>query len=269
MRKGFTTDEQKYIRKHRLKMSCRQIADALGCSRTRVQRFLWVKGLQPPIDVIAGFRVKALIGRTSFTTEMDDKIRSEYLVKPIKTIATELGRSYTGVMGRLRAMRLEIPKQIREERKLLGRFQPGIVPANKGKRLEEFMSKEGIRNSKKTRFKKGNLPASAKEKDGVITIRNYRYKSGEIRPYKWIRISLGKWQQYHVYKWEQKFGQVPEGMIIVFKNGDTMDCRYANLELISLADNMRRNTIHRYPEEIKTSIRTIGKLKKTIKKHEK
>lgn len=38
----------------------------------------------------------------------------------------------------------------------------------------------------------------------------------------------------------------------------------SNLELISREENMRRNTIHHYPEELKEVIRTFSKLNKKI-----
>lgn len=44
-----------------------------------------------------------------------------------------------------------------------------------------------------------------------------------------------------------------------------------NLELITRAERMRRNSIHRYPPELKSAIRVISKLKRTIQEveHEK
>lgn len=40
------------------------------------------------------------------------------------------------------------------------KFQNGREPFNKGKKIEEYTSKQGIENSKKTRFKKGHKPAN-------------------------------------------------------------------------------------------------------------
>lgn len=43
-----------------------------------------------------------------------------------------------------------------------GRFEKGQTSFNKGKRWSEYMSEEGQRNSRKTTFKKGNVPANAR-----------------------------------------------------------------------------------------------------------
>lgn len=50
---------------------------------------------------------------------------------------------------------------------------------------------------------------------------------------------------------------------------DLSDIRIENLEMISRAENARRNSIHRYPKEIKTTMMAIGKLKKAIQRQEK
>jgi len=69
----------------------------------------------------------------------------------------------------------------------------------------------------------------------------------------------------HVVNWEAVHGLVPAGNIIVFKDRDTMNCDHTNLEMITLEENMRRNTIHNYPPEIKTTIRLLSKVNKKIR----
>jgi hypothetical protein len=138
------------------------------------------------------------------------------------------------------------------------RFRKGHIPANKGKRWDEYMSKEGQMKSLAYTFKKGHLPLNAKS-DGEITIR-----FDEGLAYRWIRISRAKWQMLHVHNWIEAFGSVPDGYIVVFKTPDRSNCNISNLELITRAENMKRNTIHRYPPELKNTIRTFSKLKRLI-----
>lgn len=146
-------------------------------------------------------------------------------------------------------------------------FKKGDVPANKGKSQVEYMSPEAIERTKATRFKKGEIaPNKRHYKDGDITVRNETLKDGSIRQYKWIRISRAEWKMLHVVNWELEHGPVPDGYIVVFKNKDTAICEVSNLEMITLAENMARNTIQRFPVELKQTIRIIHKIKKTIKK---
>lgn len=115
------------------------------------------------------------------------------------------------------------------ERKRIGQFHNGHTPWNKGKKGVNIGGRE-------TQYKKGMLPHNTKH-DGCISIRND--KSGN--KYKWIRLSLANWRMYHVYLWEQHYGPVPKGKIVVFVNKNTLDVRIGNLMLISRGEHMRRN----------------------------
>ncbi|WP_020531434.1 HNH endonuclease signature motif containing protein [Flexithrix dorotheae] len=112
----------------------------------------------------------------------------------------------------------------------ISRFQKGDKPWNTGTK--------GIMKANSGSFKKGHLPHNTKT-DGDISVRK---ESGTDIHYKYIRVSLGKWELYHRYLWEREHGPIPENMILTFKNGDQMDCRIENLELISLEDNIKRNS---------------------------
>lgn len=120
-----------------------------------------------------------------------------------------------------------------------GRFRKGQRPPNKGKKQVSFMSAEGIERTRATRFKKGHLPKNTLS-DGIIVTRHGHKKRGG-RPYKWIRVGLAQWKQYHVYLWEQAYGPVPEGHIIIFRDKDTMNCKLENLEMITRQEHARRN----------------------------
>ncbi|MNR41009.1 hypothetical protein D3C85_1593470 [compost metagenome] len=74
----------------------------------------------------------------------------------------------------------------------------------------------------------------------------------------------------HSLIWEEANGEIPTGHIVVFRDRNSQHLVLENLELVSRAENMRRNTIHRYPPELKDTIRLLGKLKKKIEAaHEK
>ena len=147
-------------------------------------------------------------------------------------------------------------EMIRWADKNRGVFQKGNVPFNKGKKWSEYMSPEGRKILEATQFKKGNINHK-NTFDGNVTIR--RDSRGYY--YKQIRLSKSVWQKYHQYIWEQVNGKIPDGMLVVFKDKDTMNCNIENLELISRKENMERNTIHRYPKELITTIRILANVK--------
>lgn len=142
------------------------------------------------------------------------------------------------------------------------RFKRGQSPANKGKRQTDYMSADAIERSKATRFKKGHNPHNAIPTGGII-IRQRKDRSEP--PYKWIKPE-GKRRlvMLHRHLWESANGKIPEGYNIIFKDGNTLNCDLSNLEIVSNAELMERNTIHRYPAELKTLIHLNSKLKREI-----
>ncbi|HEJ1737371.1 TPA: HNH endonuclease, partial [Pseudomonas aeruginosa] len=72
------------------------------------------------------------------------------------------------------------------------------------------------------------------------------------------------WKGIHILLWEEHFGPIPTGHCVCFKDNNKQNVVIDNLELITRAERMRRNSIHRYPPELKSAIRVISKLKRTI-----
>ncbi len=112
-----------------------------------------------------------------------------------------------------------------------GCFSKGHVPASKGIK--------GVHHSPATEFKKGQLPHNTKS-DGTISIR-VSHRNDHPTPYKWIRISLRKWEMLHRVVWEKHYGKIPKGYNVIFKNGDTLDCRLNNLAMVPRAKHLQMN----------------------------
>jgi len=112
-------------------------------------------------------------------------------------------------------------------------FPKGHKPWNAG------MKGWAAKGTEATRFKKG-LRVYNEKHNGAISIRN-DHKDRNGIAYKFIRIEKGKWKLLHRYNWEKTHGKIPKGFIVAFKTKDTMNCEVENLELITRAENMRRN----------------------------
>ncbi len=199
-----------------------------------------------------------------FTKEEDDFLRQNYLTIPTKRMSKMLNRNESSARQRMAVLKLKVPAEIVEKFKKDSQIMPGNIPVNKGQKMPAHIYEK----VKATMFKKGSLPHNTK-KDGLIVTRKEVMRSGEVRMYQWVRISKANWKMVHVVKWEKKYGKVPKGHIVVFKDKNTMNLSIKNLELITLQENMRRNTIHNLPPELKKSIRVITSLNRKIKKYEK
>lgn len=156
------------------------------------------------------------------------------------------------------------------------RFEKGHVPANIGLRRPGFAPGRMA----ETQFKKGCMRGAAQRKwkpvgtermskDGYLERKvhdsdNEHLPSGEAN-----RLRARRWRAVHILVWEEVNGPLPEGFAVTFINRDRKDTRLENLELISRADLARRNSIHNLPAELKGAIRTLGALKRRIRRREK
>lgn len=156
-------------------------------------------------------------------------IRWTYYSLNIDVIANLLGRGESSVQKVVRA--LGLPRK------------PNSGCIKKGNRPHNFRKKSpglSAGRMRETQFKKGHEPKNSL-RDGAITIRYDHPKTRAGRAYKWIRISKGKWIHYHRYLWEQANGPVPAKHVVIFIDGDSLNCDISNLKLISMAENAARN----------------------------
>lgn len=193
---------------------------------------------------------------TPLTEHQKETMRKDYLKKPVKKLASELGITYGRVDRFLKREGLVIPKRIIEQRKLDSRFKKGHESFNKGLKQADYMSPESIKKTKATRFKKGNIPHNTNY-DGHERI--------NVDGYIEQRIRRGVYRLKHRIVWEKKNGPIPKGCLVVFKNGNPLDCSIKNLELITKEENMLRNSKHDYPREIIPSMALVSRIKNKVK----
>lgn len=146
------------------------------------------------------------------------------------------------------------------------RFKPGTPSWNKG------LSYHAGGRSIATRFKPGNRSGKALEL--YQPIGTERVGSGGILQRK-VNDDLplqARWQSVHSLVWIEANGPIPEGHIVIFRPGmhtaTASEITVDRLELVTRAEQMRRNTIHKYPPELRDAIRLVGKLKREIREHE-
>lgn len=126
------------------------------------------------------------------------------------------------------------------------RFEKGHVPANKGVKGMPMHP-----NAVATQFKKGTKPHT------TLPIGSLRIAKGDILQRKVSEQSGNnskRWRGVHELLWIEHNGPVPADHICVFKPGmrtnkleeitiDRIDC-------ITKAENMRRNSVHKYGKEV-------------------
>lgn len=208
-------------------------------------------------------------GITTFSIEMDEFLKKNYLKMPLKTMGRSIGKSDVGVRKRMSQLGLIIPPEIIQKRVLDSRIKKGNIPSNKGKKWDEYLPKEVQERCRKSTFKKGQIPPNKLEV-GDITIRSYGSRGGRKKyNIKFIKTGPGNldWQPLHLFNWKAAGLDIPDGYVIAFKNGNILNPELENLEIISMAENMKRNTIHNYPDDLKEILMLKGRIKRQINKH--
>jgi hypothetical protein len=141
------------------------------------------------------------------------------------------------------------------------RFPKGHVPANKGLRRPGWSAGR----MRETQFKKGQrgnkwvpIGTEVVNCDGYLS-----RKVAESRRYD------KAWKAVHRLIWVEKHGPIPRGHIVIFKDGNKLNCVLGNLELITLADNLRRNSIwKKLPKELASIVMLRAKIQRQINKRD-
>ena len=194
-------------------------------------------------------------------------IRQRFPHERTQDIADNLNMTYSQVANRAFTMGLKKTLEFKQSESsgrhnlIEGgkkfRFKKGNIPPNKGKE----MPVEVYEKVKPSMFKKGHRPHNWKP-DGTIVERKDTDQNGRV--YLYYKVADSKWILYHNKIWIDHNGPIPKGSIIRFIDGNTRNCDISNLEIVSMKDNMARNTIQRFPEEIQQIIKLTTKLNKKI-----
>lgn len=196
--------------------------------------------------------------KVRWTEKMDKVLIDNYPSLETKEVADKLGLRISQVMSRVFKLRLRKNDEIKTLVRSKGAFKKGHIPFNKGKKQHEYLTDDIIEKSMRTRFKKGHIP---------VNLKSIGYERINIYGYVEVKTEKG-FVLKHRMIWERHNGPIPKGHIVRFKNGNKQDSRIENLELVTCSQNMKDNTIHNYPPEIKTAIRSIANINRRIKKYE-
>jgi len=206
-------------------------------------------------------KVRSTTRRRFWTTAEVSRLAVMYPDTPMTQLQEALGRPKSAIYGKAKELGLkrsaeflasEHSGRLRSSNNpgVATRFQKGHGTWNKGKPFAA-----GGRSAE-TQFASGRQPHNHVPLGTEVMATDGYLKIKVAEP--------NAWEWTHRRNWVAIHGPIPMGLLLVFKDGDHNNCNVENLELITRGELMRRNTIHRYPEELKTTIRQLGKLKRAI-----
>lgn len=218
--------------------------------------------------------------RHVWTPAEERTLRRRYPDEPTETIAADLGLTVAQVYSKASRMVLRKSARYFERypagrinapggRSIGTRFKPGHEPWNRGKKGW----KAGGRSAE-TRFKKGEMSGAAQHNYkpiGSHRISKVGYLERKVtddHP-----VPARRWVAVHRLVWEAAHGPIPSGHAVAFLPGQRTDqleeITAERLELVTRAELMRRNTLHRYPKEIALAIQAMGALHREINRRQK
>lgn len=130
------------------------------------------------------------------------------------------------------------------------RFKKGHTPFNKGMKGVAFGGKE-------TRFEKGNT--NQRLPIGSETIKEGRVFIKTANP--------DVWEEKHRWLWKEKYGEIPDGYVIRFKDGNKKNVTIENLFMTTqraMTSVVRRKLEHEQPE-LNFTIHKLAELELAIK----
>lgn len=216
--------------------------------------------------------------RRRWNADDEEILRVNFPMWPAFLIAHLVGHSVSSVYQR--AKRLGIEKSpdhwrnpmaylwnaTEHPNSIASRIKPGSVPPNKGQRRPGWapgrMAETQFRKGRPAHEAANYVPLGTEKVDPKrkVVVRKVT-DDPSVFP-------ANRWRPVHVLVWEATHGAVPDGHIVRFKAGmktfDSAQITEDRLELVSLAENMRRNTIHNYPEDLKKVMQLRGVLNRRI-----
>ncbi len=207
-----------------------------------------------------------------------DFLRANYADTPATVIAKVLGRTLRSVYEQAYAQGLKrsrdsiaaVAGEINRTHPRMRptQFKPGQPTWNKGRSYQP-----GGRSTA-TRFQKGRPPeqCSNYQPIGAVRVSKDGYLERKVSDDRNVAPAR-RWVGVHRLVWEAAHGPIPAGHVVAFlpsmKTTVEADITVDRLELISRTELAARNTIHRFPPELKAAIKAVAKLRRAINDHEK
>ena len=187
-----------------------------------------------------------------FWTEAEiEYLRGHYADTPLKEILEHCPHGAGGIQAKAKALGLRKSMEFRREagrrtsqlpQSQAHRFKKGSVPANKGKRQEDYLDAKTLARCREKRWSKENHPDSSKP------VGYERFWLGDQTWY--VKVAEGQpMVKKHRWLWEQANGKVPEGHVLVFRDGNRRNCVLSNLECVTRSEAARRISARMTDEE--------------------
>lgn len=247
--RGWTEEEEAYLREWYAKVpDVHVLAKELGRTYVAVKNRAGCLGLQRDREAIL------------WPPEKLELLRSLYPNHTNEEIARQMGIGEGAVQHKAFMLKLRKDREWMMQRSMKGQFKKGQRSFNKGKKWDDYMSKEGQEASRKTCFKNGSVPFNKKP---------IGYERKTVNGYREVKVAEPNvFMAKHRVLWEQHYGPIEKGVHIVFVDGNKDNIVIENLRAETIRQKFERCcSIHTtLPPELRQLVQLKGALKRQINK---
>lgn len=246
---AWTPEEDAMLRLFWGRATSFQIAECFGLSPSAVQNRA---------------RTLRLDAGRFWTDEQDAELRRLYPNHTAEAIAAQIGRPLSSVRQRAHTLGLRKSRGWIAEQSRIRTADPNHPGRNTRFRSGRRTWNKGMKGlnlgGTATQFKPGHRPHTWRpigtyrvSKDGYLQSK-LADTGNTLRDYVFV----------HHLIWRMHGGRIPRGHALVFRDGDKANLDINNLELITRAELMARNTRHRLPPELNRVIALRAALNRRI-----
>lgn len=195
------------------------------------------------LNLISGVSVKS-----KYSQEIIDYIKNNHIGKSTIEISNEINKIFkvNTTADNIQNLKSRIKRRdnfIFAPARNDGCIKKGNIPKNKGKKWDEYLSKEKQERCRTTTFKKGNKPMNA------VDIGEERMRYSGSKPddqgYLCVKVCDGKGNKNWIPKqrviYEQHYGPIPKNHKVIFADGNRFNFDIDNLVLVSTSTEFIMN----------------------------
>lgn len=196
----------------------------------------------------------------TWTEEQEGILREKYHNHTCEELAPLVGHTPKSIQTKAWYLGLRKDPEWMRQKASASMFKKGHTPATKGKKWDDYMSKEKQENSRKGCFKKGQKSWNQKP---------IGHERKDVDGYWLVKVAQPNVFRFkHHVVWEQHHGPIPKGIVISFKDGNPDNVTIDNLMAETKKEKfMRCGCYHKImPPEVGQLIQLKGALKRQINK---
>ena len=220
-----------------------------------------------------GLRSEPPKNNSKYTKEVIDYVIQNHKGKSLIELTYEVNEKFNLNVDKVSIGNLKSRLRIKQGIKLEyarndGCFKKGNLSHNKGKKWDDYLTKEQQDRARTTCFKKGHKSANAVD----IGTEKIKYSKGDDIGYWNVKVCDGKghrnWVPKHRLIYEKEYGPIPDGYKVIFADGNRENFDIDNLVLVSSSEELilnRRKLLTDDKEITKTGVLIAKVIDKTYK----